>query len=110
MGSIVTAAEQLAQRLVAAGIPATHDPARAATNRPCVLVPPPSIDYTAKANTWRLAALASHPGGTLDALRQLDELVVAVTELLDVETAEPGSYVLHGGAEPVPAYVLRLTT
>ena len=112
MGSLVDAAAQLAEQLVAAGVTATHDPAKAATHRPCVLVPPPAVDYSARTNTWRLVALAGKSHGDLAALRQLDQLVQDVVAAMPgyVETAEPGSYVLTGGADPVPAYILRITT
>jgi hypothetical protein len=109
-GSIVAAAKALADQLKAAGVRATHDPAVAAANRPCVLVPPPAIDYRARTNTWRLVALAGKSHGDLAALDQLDDLVQLVVDLVDVETADPGSYVLTGGTDPVPAYILRLVT
>jgi hypothetical protein len=110
-GSIVAAAQQLAQRLKDdAGIAATADPGWAANHRPCVLVPPPAIDYTRRLNTWRLVALAGKDHGDLDSLRQLDELVRAVVAVLPIEAADPGSYVLTGGGAAVPAYILRMTT
>lgn len=110
MGSLVDAAQQLAQQLAGAGIKATHDPAKAATQRPCVLVPPPAVDYVRRTNTWRLALLAGQPAGTLAALRQLDELLTAVVDQLPVEAADPGSYVLSADLPAVPAYIVRMTT
>lgn len=112
MGSVVAAAKQLADQLDQVdGIRATHDPAKAAANRPCVLVPPPAMDYRAGTNTWRLVLLAGKAHGDLAALVQLDELLQLVVEQLPtVETADPGSYVLTGGTDPVPAYILRIVT
>lgn len=98
------------EQLLAAGVPATDDPGAAETRRPIVLVGPPSLDLTARAVTHRLVALAGHPAGTLAALEQLDELVDLVAAELPIETAEPTSYALTGAADPVPAYLLILTT
>lgn len=108
-GSIVAAAAAVAENLELAGVPATHDPAAAAARRPCVLVPPPAIDYVDRLHTWRLVALAGHDSGSLAALDQLDQLVRAVVELLPIEAADPVQYTLTAGAA-VPAYVLRFTT
>jgi len=112
MGSIVADAKALADDLNAAGVRATHDPARAATIRPCVLVTPPSMDYSAKVNVYRLACLSSRPAGTLAALTELDELLqglLAVPRLYP-ETAEPAAYVLSPDQPSVPAYVVTITT
>lgn len=110
--SIVHQARQLAQLLTDAGVPATHDPAVAAANRPIVLVAPPSVDYTRMATTWRLIALAGHDGGTLAALEQLDELVQGAVNQYDlpIEAADPGSYQITPDAGAVPAYIMRATT
>lgn len=109
-GELVPAAQQLADRLTAAGVPAVVDPAVADVRRPCVLVAPPTVDYTEQLTTWRLVALAAASSGSLAALQQLDELVAGVVGSgLPIERAEPGSYALtEAGA--VPAYVLRMTT
>lgn len=90
-------------------IRATADPAQAETNRPCVLVAPPTLNLPARAVEHRLFALTSHPAGTTAALAQLDVLVTAVVELLPVERAEPTSYALTPASDPVPAYLLTLT-
>lgn len=110
MGSLVTAAKAVAQQLVDAGVSATIDPAKAANMRPCVLVPPPAVDYVERLNTWRLVCLSSRPAGDVDALAQLDELVQAVGQLLPIEAADPAGYPLTTDTGPVPAYVLRFTT
>jgi hypothetical protein len=101
---------ELVEQLTGAGIAATDDPARAETSRPCVLVTPPTVDYRACSSSWRLVALSSHPAGTLAAVEQLDQLVTEVAELLPLDTAEPASYSLTPATDPLPAYVLRLTT
>lgn len=110
MGSILAAAEQLASTLTAAGITATTDPSKADTNRPCVLIAPPTMDYRARTNTWPVVLLSSRPTGSLAALRELDQLLQAVAPVLDVETATPASYALTPEAGTVPAYLLRVTT
>ena len=97
-------ARELASVLTAAGVTATADP-RSATP-PCVLIPPPDRDYdlgcgyTARWNLWALA-----PGaGNADAHAALDEMVDRLAELLPVERAVPGSYVLSPDNPPFPAY------
>lgn len=111
MGSLITDAETLAARVrVAAKVRATHDPAVANTNRPCVLVAPPTIDYARRTNTWSVVLLASKPTGSLAALAELDQLLQAVVPVLDVETATPASYALTPETGTTPAYVLRVTT
>lgn len=107
----VARAEQLAAQLRGAGIDATHDPAAAASLRPCVLVPPPRLTFDVSDEAtaaWRLVAIAGTPV-QLDAWVQLDELVEAVAELLCVETADPTSWAATPGDDPLPAYVITLT-
>lgn len=101
--------------LTSAGVRATIDPGEAETNRPCVLVPPPTVDYQAgtmagPALTWRLFALSSHATGTLAAWGELDGLLEDVAQLVTVEVAEPLGYVLTPATGPVPAYSIRFTT
>ena len=111
MGSLVAAAQQLAETAAAApGVRAYVDPAKAAANRPCVLVAPPTIDYVARANRWRVVLLASKPLGSLAALAELDELLQSVQPTLDVERAEPAAYNLTPETGPLPAYLLTVTT
>lgn len=112
MGSIVEHMAGLAQRLRDAGVTATHDPARAAVLRPCVLVTPPSIDYSLAENVYRLACLASAQAGTLAALAELDTLVQGLQLVPDVhpETADPVAYALSADLPAVPAYLVTITT
>lgn len=112
MGSIVAAAEQLAATLKAAGVNATHDPDRADAIRPCVLVAPPAIDYSARSNTYRLACLSAKPIGSLAALSELDQLVQQLQTVPGVypERADPASYVLAPDRPAVPAYLVTITT
>lgn len=92
----------------------TDDPTWAATNRPCVLLPPPSIDwnagtYAGPAVTWRLVCLSSHAAGTLAAWDQLDDLVDQLDAAgVNVERADPVTYALGDAA--VPAYLVTTTT
>lgn len=108
-------AGEIVAELKAAGIVATIDPQEADTNRPCVLVPPPTIDWTAgtmagPAKAWRLIALASGGTGTLLSWQELDELLSQIEPVAHVETAEPIGYVLTPATGPVPAYAIRITT
>lgn len=107
---IVPAAEQLRDQLDAAGIPASTDPSWASTNRPCVLVTPPAIDWTTRTLTWRLAALSAHAAGSLAALVELGDLIERTADVLDVEAADPASYALTPETGTVPAYLIRVTT
>lgn len=107
----MAAAKALADQLEdAAGVRATHDPARAATSRPCVLIGPPSIDYKTLTNEWPVALLSSKPIGSLAAVAELDVLLQAVLPVLDVEDATPVSYALTPEVGAVPAYLCRVTT
>lgn len=102
-------AAALAQQLVDAGVRATHDPTKAQTTRPCVLIAPPSYDYTQRLATWRVVCLASTDAPNLRAFEDLAALVDQVEAVLPVEQADPVQYPLASGST-VPAYVLRVTT
>ena len=116
MGSIVTDAQALADKITQGtaepgpAVFATVDPAAAATNRPCVLVAPPTMDYSQLTNVWPIVLLSSHPIGSLDALVQLDQLLQAVVPILSVESAQPTAYQLTPETGPTPAYLIRVTT
>lgn len=110
MGTLSEHMTHQRDQLLGAEIQATTDPAWADTNRPCVLVAPPSIDYVDRSVTHRIIALSSHPAGTLAAVDQLDALVTAVEAVLNVESAEPISYPLTPAIGLVPAYLIRTTT
>lgn len=101
---------QVRDLLNAAGIVADTDPAWAATNRPCVLVTPPTLDNAARAATFELAALSAHAGGTEAALLELGDLHDAVDAVLNLDGARPAAYALTPETGAVPAYLLRLTT
>lgn len=96
-------------QLLGGDVFATLDPAAAVTNRPCVLIAPPSIDYATREVTHRVLALSSHAAGTLAAVEQLDGLLAHVEACLNVERAEPIGYPM-GDAGVVPAYLIRTTT
>lgn len=112
MTTLVEDANALAGALVAAGGKCYTDPAKASNNRPCLLVAPPSVDYTTRAVSWRLVALAGTDEPSLRAFEQLDELVTfaRVHNLVPIEAAEAASYPLSSERPPVPAYLLRFTT
>lgn len=109
MGALLEHVAHQLGKLTDAGMTATDDPAEAVTNRPCVLVAPPTIDYTTREVTHRIVALSSHAAGTLAAVHQLDQLVDAVAQALDVERATPIGYPM-GDAGVVPAYLITTTT
>lgn len=107
----VAGAEQLAARLLSAGIPATHDPGQLLGKLPAVLIPPPRMTFDTGAGptfTWRLLVVAGVPD-QLAAWQQIDELVALVADELPVELAEPVSFALAPDVDPLPAYALTLT-
>lgn len=110
MLDVITDAQGIVDRLAGAGVAATLDPAQAATNRPCILVTPPTLDTTSRSATWRLAALSGHDAGNLAALTELLGLVQLAETVLPVEGADPASYPLTPETGTVPAYLIRLTT
>lgn len=105
----VDRAKLLAELLEGEGIRATHDVTKATGRLPCILVPPPTLTYDRPhphaSVEWRLVALAD---GTSQAKawEQLDNLLVALEDALELERAEPASYVLPTGGDPVPCYVI----
>jgi hypothetical protein len=113
MGAIVDRAEAIAEQLRSGGMRATTDIRD--TTPPCVLVVPiPVRDYSSSTLsgsflvTWTLVALATAPAD-LEAARALEELVDQTAELVDIERAEPASYVIPGAEQAVPAYLLTYT-
>ena len=107
--STTAAAALICERLNAAGIRATTDPA--ALNLPAVLVPPPrrvydlACGYTA---VWTIYALAPAPtGGDHVTWAALDELVDAIAATYPVEQAQPGAYVV--GTNAVPSYTVTFS-
>ena len=114
MTTISDGAAALADTLGQGGVKATTDPGEAATNRPCLLVLPPVLDYsqgthTAPVVTWRIAALAKQDRANLAALTELADLIDAATSVLrHIERAEPTTYALAPDKR-VPAYVLTIT-
>jgi hypothetical protein len=85
---------------------ATDDPAVAQTNRPCVLVGPPTSDYTDKSRTWGLLVLSDKDVWTLDAWSEIEAIADQVCTRLPIEAATPTAY----GAKSIPALTLRLVT
>lgn len=103
---------ELAALLSAAGVPAVVDVRDATANLPCILVPPPRLEFDGYAfatATWGLVALAATSAGAGEAWQQLVTLVDGAAAVLPVETANPTSYQLPTGGDPLPAYVLSLT-
>lgn len=120
MGAITDRAQEIAAALrVAAGpgveeIRATVDVRNAVP--PCILVVPvPYRTYNVGGTLtggfevrWTLVAIASGQGD-YDAARVLEELVDHVATVVDVDTAEPGSYQTPGAEAPSPAYIITVT-
>lgn len=114
MGISRVRAGELAAQLAGAGVKAHTDPGKAAGNLPCLLIGPPVLTpgtaggggYTA---TWSIFALASVSAGATAAWDDLDVLVDRVEEVLGVERAEPTSYTLPTGGDPLPAYRITHT-
>ena len=96
-------------------VKAYHDPQRAMSNRPCVLIGLPTVagiptlaDGGLQILTWEFLALASKDTGALSTLHELEDLVSAVASVFDVETARPATYKPSKDAS-VPCYVLTVT-
>lgn len=109
---LVAAAEQIAEQLDGQnGVRAYVDPSKAWGNRPCLLVAPPTIDWTegamggAAGVEWRVLALSRYAAGELDAVAELSVLVNAANEVLELERATPARYSPNAKNEPVAAYV-----
>lgn len=92
------------------GVTATIDPRKAANNRPCLLVVPPTIEaagtLAGPLYRHRVVALSSKSTGGLDGLDELDALLTVVWPALPFETATPSTYQL--GNDRIPCYVLTL--
>lgn len=108
---LMTRAQELVDQLAAAGITAVRDPAHVSANLPCVLVAPPRVEWAAlggnaSAVRWRLLVLG--PGlATLAAVEAMAELLEAVSDVLPLESADPGTYQV--GQELVACYVATYT-
>ena len=112
VSDILDDAATLAATLKAAGVRAFTDPRAAVDQRPCVLVTPPSIDYTTRAVTWRLVCLSGDDQPTLRGWEQLDTLRQAVVEhnAVPIEGVDPAPYSIGSERPPIPALLLRCTT
>lgn len=113
-GPGLRAAAQLVEQLDGLDELATTDPKQAGTNRPCALVAPPVLDWTTgtydgPAVEHRVLLLSSHASFTLEAWRQLDDMLDQLAQLVDVERASPGDFPLAEG-NTAPCYVVTVTT
>lgn len=105
---------ELAELLTTAGLFATVDVGELAANLPGVLVPPPRVDLAAGGYggglvTWRLVLIAGAQAGAVDAWRQLDAALDQLADALPCELADPTSYQLPTGGDPLPAYTVTFT-
>lgn len=78
------------------GLTAVVNVADALGNLPCVLVPPPLVDFRAKSVDWSLVVLGHGPANAASWESIDDQLDVLESEL-PIETARPGVYQLPGG-------------
>lgn len=113
MGAVTARATAIAALLDAAGAKATSD-VRKVKLPGFLVIPVPSLAFTVLDGssveaTFKVMALVGGVGD-LAAAEQLEELVLKAVEVLDVETVEPGSYVLPTQSDPVPAYEITLST
>jgi hypothetical protein len=112
MGTRRARGEEIAAQLRAAGVKASTDVGAVTASLPAVLIPPPALapSMDGFVVTWRLVALASITQGSSAAWDQLDDLVDQVDAAgINIDRADPFSYQLPTGAEPVPAYALTFT-
>lgn len=104
----LTRATELAQAIGGQGVRAVTEPRSAVP--PCVLVTPPARIYDLACGftaRWKIYALAPAPA-TADTWAALDQLLAAIESVLPIERAEPTSYTIQAGTEPVPAYVCTI--
>lgn len=99
----------------AGDVKAYLDPAKAINNRPCLLVAPPRVDrnagtMTGPSITWRVIALSSYDAGNFEAFAELEALIDAASDVLDVETAEPAQYQFNTSIPRVAAYICTVVT
>jgi hypothetical protein len=107
--STLARAIEIVSMLDSAGVRATTDPYIA--NPPCVLVTPPNVSFDLGCGvtaTWQLIALAP-AAATADrtSWATLDELVLAVSEVVDLVEATLVSYVVNG--RTYPAYIMSMS-
>lgn len=111
---LMAAMEDIASAVATDTVRCYTDPAKALNNRPCLLVAPPTLDYTGGTMTgpnvrFRVIALSSYVAGVLDAVAELDDLVAAADQALTVERAEPIQYPLAPDGSRVAAYLITTT-
>jgi len=116
MGAVVDRAEELAG-LLRTGRPDLHvvTDIRDTASLPCVLVVPvPRRDYEGGTLAgsflleWTFVALANGPGD-LSSARELEDMIDAVVEVVDIVRAEPASYQIPATGDAVPAYLITYT-
>jgi hypothetical protein len=111
--NIVEQMEDLADRLASDEIKATHDPAYAINNLPCLLVTPPVLASSTLTGAWeiewQIVALSSRDAGTLDAVAELQVLVDHADQVAGITRAQPTRYVLTTAKPPVAAYLCTTT-
>jgi hypothetical protein len=93
------------------GLKVTADPRIASASGACVLVAPPSHDYTAKLTDWTLVVLSGTDSRDLRTFEILAGIAETLTEALAgyVESLTPGTYALVADQPPVPCMFARLT-
>ena len=107
-------AKAMVEALTAAGVNATADIGAAVASLPCVIIQPPRLVYDLAQGataTWRLALVASVPLGNAAAWAELDDMLDKTNAALgyDIERADPASYRLPTGGDPLPAYIATIT-
>lgn len=94
------------------------DERKALANRPCLLFAPPILEYVGGTMcgprvTWRLIALSTFNAPSFEALGEIQDLIAAADEVLDIEKAEPLQYPTRDGkgsaGTPLAAYLLTTT-
>lgn len=110
----IAQAKALAAELRDHGIKATHRATDLGPLLPAVLIGPPIIDWTrgtlngTPSLSWSLRVVAS-TNDPDQGWQELDELIEALAELIDLETATPAAFQVSADAPPLPAYTLTVT-
>lgn len=96
-------------------VTAYTDARKALANRPCLMFAPPVLEFTggaggtltAPAVRWRLIALSSFRAPAFEAMNELQDLIAAADQVLDVERAEPIQFPIADGS--IAAYLITTT-
>lgn len=113
MSARLERADALAAYLLSRQIVAVVDVRAVSANVPCVLIPPPPVQFAGAVPggepTWRLVLIAADATGSRTSWEQLDDLLDAVEDALPIDRADPATFANPAGGDPLPAYAVTMT-